>query len=283
MKVFCLFEQSGTFKNAFKEFGYESYDIDILDDFKQTDFKVDLFADILNEFEYMELVKRRKEKNLSPVDIGKNIVNYPRTIFDEISKDDLVFAFFPCVKFTEKCFLNTKCKNYAMKNYTATQKLTYSRHSVNEIARYYETLCKLCEIATHKGFKLIIENPNSQPNFLKLFFSFEPSITINDRAKMGDYFKKPTNFWFFNCEPQNNFILLNESAKGRSLNMNGGRGKKCKDKNELLRWFEKEHGLKISNVQKARSMISPEFARNFIRTLVLKDEQINFKKALKAV
>ena len=158
MKVFCLIEQSGTFKNVFKEFGYEAWDCDILDDFGQTDFKVDLFADILNEFEYMELVKRRKEKDLSPIEISKSLVDYPRTIFDKISKDDLVFAFFSCIKFTEKCFLNTKCKNSAMKNYTNAQKLAYSRHSVNEIAKYYEALCKLCEIATHKGFKLIIEN-----------------------------------------------------------------------------------------------------------------------------
>lgn len=103
---------------------------------------------------------------------------------------------------------------------------------------------------------------------------------MKDRAKMGDYFKKPTN----NCQSHNNFILLNESAKGRRLNMSGGKaGERHKDKNELLRWFEKEHGLKISNIQKARSMISPKFARNFIRAFVLKDEQINFKKALKAV
>ena len=274
MKVFCLFEQSGTFKNAFKELGFAAYDCDILNDFKQTDYQVDLFADILNKFEYMELVKRRKEKDLSPIEISKSLVDYPRTIFDGISKDDLVFAFFPCTKFTEKCFLNTKCKNSGMKNYTNAQKLAYSRHSVNEIAKFYEALCKLCEIATHKGFKLIIENPNSQPHFLNLFFPFEPSITLKDRAKYGDYFKKPTNFWFFNCEPQNNFILLNEGAKGRRLNMSGGKaGEKHKDKNELLRWFEKEHGLKISNIQKARSMISPEFARNFIKMFVLNADE----------
>ena len=283
MKVWCLFEQSGTFKNAFKELGYEAFDCDILNDFKQTDFQADLFADILSEFEYIELCKRRKEKDLSPVEIPKNIVDYPRTIFDDISKDDLVIAFFPCIKFTEKCFLNTKCKNSGMKNYTAAQKLTYSRQSVNEIALYYEALCKLCEIAIHKGFKLIIENPNSQPHFLNLFFPFEPSICVQDRAKMGDYFKKPTNFWFFNFEPQNNFILLNEGAKGRRLNMSAcNAGERHKDKNELLRWFEKEHGLKIQNIQKARSMISPEFARNFIRAFVLKDEQIK-TLALKAV
>ena len=270
MKVWCLFEQSGTFKNAFKEFGFEAYDCDILDDFKQTDYQVDLFTDILNEFEYIQLVKRRQEKNLSPIEISKSLVDYPRTIFDEISKDDLVFAFFPCIKFTEKCFLNTRCKNGSMKNYTNAQKLAYSRQSVNEIAKFYDKLCKLCEIATHKGFKLVIENPNSSPQFLKFFFPFEPSISIQDRAKYGDYFKKPTNFWFFNFEPQNNFFLLNDSAKGRCLNMSDN-----KDKNELLRWFEKEHGLKIKNIQKARSMMSPKFARNFIKMFVLSENDLN--------
>ena len=52
--------------------------------------------------------------------------------------------------------------------------------------------------------------------------------------------------------------------------MSGGKGcARNRDKNELLRWFEKEHGLKIQNIQKARSMISPEFARNFIKMFVL--------------
>lgn len=37
MKVFCLFEQSGTFKNVFKKLGCEAYDCDILNDFKQTE------------------------------------------------------------------------------------------------------------------------------------------------------------------------------------------------------------------------------------------------------
>lgn len=37
MKVHCLFEQSGTFKNAFKKYGIEAYDYDIQNEFaKQT-------------------------------------------------------------------------------------------------------------------------------------------------------------------------------------------------------------------------------------------------------
>jgi hypothetical protein len=46
MKVHCLFEQSGTFKNEFKKLGYEAFDYDILNDYGQTDFQGDLYAEI---------------------------------------------------------------------------------------------------------------------------------------------------------------------------------------------------------------------------------------------
>lgn len=42
----CLFEQSGHFKNEFKKLGYEAYDYDILDDFGETDYKIDLYKEI---------------------------------------------------------------------------------------------------------------------------------------------------------------------------------------------------------------------------------------------
>jgi hypothetical protein len=46
MIVHCLFEQSGTFKNEFKKLGYEAYDYDILNDYGQTDYIIDLFKEI---------------------------------------------------------------------------------------------------------------------------------------------------------------------------------------------------------------------------------------------
>ena len=46
MIAHCLFEQSGTFKNEFKKLGYEAYDYDILNYYGQTDFQIDLFAEI---------------------------------------------------------------------------------------------------------------------------------------------------------------------------------------------------------------------------------------------
>lgn len=45
-KVYCLFEQSGTFKNEFRKLGIEAEDYDIRDDFGETDHVVDLFAEI---------------------------------------------------------------------------------------------------------------------------------------------------------------------------------------------------------------------------------------------
>lgn len=45
-KVYCLFEQSGTFKNEFKKLGYEAEDYDIQNEFGETDHVIDLFAEI---------------------------------------------------------------------------------------------------------------------------------------------------------------------------------------------------------------------------------------------
>ena len=46
-----LFEQSGTFKKAFKKNGIEAFDYDIQNEFEQTDFQIDLFEEIQKAFE----------------------------------------------------------------------------------------------------------------------------------------------------------------------------------------------------------------------------------------
>ena len=45
-RAHCLFEQSGTFKNEFIKLGVPAYDYDILNDFGETDFVIDLFKEI---------------------------------------------------------------------------------------------------------------------------------------------------------------------------------------------------------------------------------------------
>lgn len=46
-----------------------------------------------------------------------------------------------------------------------------------------------------------MENPWAMQTFLKSNFVAPPTIIDNDRSLLGDYFKKPTAYWFFNCEP----------------------------------------------------------------------------------
>jgi hypothetical protein len=89
MTYHCLFEQSGTFKNEFRKLGYEAYDYDIKDEFNETDYIIDLFAEI--------------EKAYSN----------EKSIFNNIKSEDTILAFFPCVRFENQIqlfFRRNMCK-----------------------------------------------------------------------------------------------------------------------------------------------------------------------------
>lgn len=85
--VHCFFEQSGTFKNEFRKLGYDAYDYDIQNNFGETDYVIDLFKEIENAYD---------EKP---------------SIFDNITSDDLVIAFFPCIYF---CAMSQVAMNFWM-------------------------------------------------------------------------------------------------------------------------------------------------------------------------
>ena len=48
--VHCLFEQSGTFKREFIKLGIPALDYDIQNNFGETDYQIDLFAEIENAY-----------------------------------------------------------------------------------------------------------------------------------------------------------------------------------------------------------------------------------------
>lgn len=73
--VYCMFEQSGTFKNEFKKLGINAVDMDIQNNFNETDYVIDLFKEIDNAYD-----------------------NKP-SVFSNITTDDLIIAFFPCIYF----------------------------------------------------------------------------------------------------------------------------------------------------------------------------------------
>lgn len=219
-KVHCLFEQSGTFKKAFKELGYDAIDYDI----NKTE-----NVDVVTNLFYQIYLENTEDKE---------------SIFNGISQDDLVIAFFPCTYFSDQSQLLSRGDNYGQKEWSEKQKLEYSMKQMQERQGYYSNLCSLCLIAIKKGFKLIIENPYGKVNFLKQYFPIKPKVIIMNRQKMGDFYKKPTQFFFINCNPE--FNLQNE------YNL----------ENKMQKRIEDNKGIE-------RSIISPAFAKNFIKDFII--------------
>lgn len=218
--VHCLFEQSGTFKKVFEELGYKAIDYDIHKT-ENVDVVVDLFEQIF--LSYMEMTK---------------------TIFDDIKKNDLVIAFFPCTYFSDQSQLLSRGDNFGQKKWSMEKKLKYSIDKMESRMLFYKYLATLCLIAIKKGFRLIIENPYGKVNFLKQFFPIKPGLVIKDRRKMGDVYKKPTQFFFINCEPE--FKLYGDYFV----------------KVDNQKTIEEVSGFD-------RSVISSAFAKNFIETYIV--------------
>ena len=237
-KVHLLFEQSGTFKNEFIKLGYNAYDYDIQNNFGETDFIVDLFYEIENSY--------------SGVGGG---------IFGNITKDDLVIAFFPCIYFTgstNPCYYTLGCINY--KNLTTKQKTDAMLKRSRERQYFFELIIKLVAICLNNGYRLIIENPYSTLHYLHNNFFKEPDVFDINRQKRGDYFKKPTGYWFFNCSPTIGFSYQTSKLK-KTI-------KSCKG--------SKKSGL----CSEERSLMSSDYARNFICDFVLGKVQKHSKLSL---
>lgn len=225
MKAHLLFEQSGTFKRAFKELGIEAEDYDILNDFGETDHQVDLFDQINRGYEGQE------------------------SIFDNFGDEDIVLAFFPCTRFEVQILMGFRGELYQFANWTDEQKLEYAIKLHGELHELYVLICKLFVIAKRGGWKMVVENPYAQQHYLVRYFPVKAKVIDLDRTQDGDYYKKPTQYWFINCEPQENLVFEPlEYVKRRNIEQEEGGGKKR---------------------QVARSMIHPQYARRFIRRYIL--------------
>lgn len=226
MKVHCLFEQSGTFKNEFKKLGIDAEDYDIQNEFGETDNIVDLFAEIEGGYD------------------GKP------SIFDNIEQDDLIMAFFPCTRFESRIPLWFRGEAQQQKNWDVFKKLDYSMDLHNELHEFYLLFSKMFYIAEKRKLQMIIENPYMQPHYLTTYFCVRPTLIDHDRTERGDYYQKPTQYWFINRKPHYNFIF------------------------EPLEYVEKQVIAKVKktdgkSVKTLRSMIHPQYANRFIREFIL--------------
>lgn len=82
----------------------------------------------------------------------------------------------------------------------------------------------------------------------------KPSLIDKDRTLNGDYYKKPTQYWFINCKPKTNFLF------------------------EPLEYVEQKIIAKVKGTDKTtcqteRSLMHPQYADRFIRQYIL-DEQV---------
>lgn len=241
-KVHCFFEQSGTFKNEFKKLGIPAEDYDIQNNFGETDHQEDLFKAIEDAYE------------------GKP------SLFDKVGGEDLILAFFPCIYFCDSnnLYFQDTCCNLE-RQFGGDEKGKYK--CIIERSRlrqeFYELLWKLVSIAKSSGLRLIIENPWDTNGLTYLQRNFiKPSLIDRNRMLRGDYFIKPTAYWFINTEPTYGFTEQKDK------------------KQRKIRTGSIKDGVRGRSSGKAgicsedRSMISPDYARNFICDFILGKEQV---------
>ena len=66
-KAWCMFEQSGTFKNEFIRLGIPAVDLDIQNNFGETDYVIDLFGEIEKEYAILQRERERIQSFLQSV------------------------------------------------------------------------------------------------------------------------------------------------------------------------------------------------------------------------
>jgi hypothetical protein len=229
-KVHCFFEQSGTFKNEFIKLGIPAEDYDIQNNFGETDHVVDLFENIQNAYE--------------------GVVS----VFDNITKDDLIIAFFPCIYFESLQMTYYQLTSINQRAMTYCEKIKDALERLQKRTYFHTLLYKLTYVVMEKGLRLIIENPATKPNYLVGMQNFpNPTIVDENRMLRGDYYKKPTAYWFFNCERTYGQSYQNDKEqKTIKKSKSAPRAGLCSEE---------------------RSMISPDYARNFICDFILGKKQ----------
>lgn len=229
-KVHCFFEQSGTFKNEFIKLGIPAEDYDIQNNFGQTDHTDDLFKAI--EYAYD----------------GKP------SLFDSIKADDLIIAFFPCIYFSDMSEILHTWGAYPNKDAKAATDIILERSRNRQ--KFYELCIKMLATAKYRGLRLIMENPYGMHSYIGKCFVTNPAIIDKDRTLRGDIFRKPTAYWFINCEPTSGFTLQKlHTAK-------------------IVKKDAKQ-GASAGICSEERSMISPDYARNFICDFIIGKSQPN--------
>lgn len=145
-----------------------------------------------------------------------------------------------------------------MEKWTYERKMEHCMELLDEVNQMYKMVNKLFITCIRRRLKLIMENPYSEEHFLRRYWCYPSTIIDKDRRKNGDYYAKPTQYWFLNLEPT--YTVLFEPIPNNDLGVK-----------DAIRFIKKED-YKITgakDLKKARSMIHPDYANRFIRQFIL--------------
>lgn len=222
-KAWLLFEQSGAFRDAFIDAGIPAECVDIDNQHGKTDHIVDLFHAINEAYD------------------GRP------SFLDRITPDDFVMAFFPCIYFCQFHVIDVRKERFVFKNMSQRHKGEYAIKKLKNTAFFFESLTKLETLAIERGWRMVLENPWTFTLMQMLWR--KPDYIDTDRLTMGDYYHKPTAYWFYNCNPENGEVI---TKNNNPLNI-----EKAKPSDTA--------GVCSLN----RSRISPLYAKNFIHAKIL--------------
>lgn len=163
-------------------------------------------------------------------------------------------AFFPCIYF---------CSNNTL--HFDGSWLTYKQRGMTELeinaailqrnkdrGYFYDILLKLFSVCSAREMRMVLENPYSTHHYLHANFPYKPKVIDHNRQARGDYFRKPTQYFFHNCEPTYGYSFCEPKEKKTVKQLSGGNGGICNEE---------------------RSLISPDYARNFICDFIIGQEQ----------
>lgn len=231
-KVHCLFEQSGTFRDEFRRLNYPALDYDIANEFGKTDV-------VCNIFRLLEVWR-----------------SGGYTLLNKFTPDDFLMIFFPCTYFSSQSQAQFLWNNNCYRGMSPGLKVEkiLERSAMREI--YYRRMVTLYGFLIERGLRAVIENPwGKSTSFLCNNFVVSPDVIDTNRRRRGDWFRKPTAYWFVNCTP----------GKGRTY--------LCPSQYKTVEG--EDYGI-------ARSLISPDYARAFIKDYILHEpeddpqQQLNF-------
>ena len=163
-------------------------------------------------------------------------------------------AFFPCIYFEglQQTFFTLSA--FGTKGWTLRRKIEYAMDRMDKRSEFHKLLYKLYGLCSERGLRLIIENPFGNPYLIHGQNFPYPTLVDLNRMTRGDYYVKPTAYWFVNCAP----------IMGRQMWQND------KKKRLIMRTFD---STPTGMCSKIRSEISPDYARNFICDFILGIDQ----------